>query len=314
MAYGLADENEAIAVEARQACIIAESEASKIYAEQKEEEVKILEHSVEELENTINVLEKKVYEMNDEVERHRLIRDSLELELRTLRQRLSTVENITDIADSENANSVQKEDSITRQLHNRLLELHGAYNRIRLLERDITEKDKEIKQCKEYISELVLHSEAQASQFQEKYKTLETMVREVQTYSLDSASALQVVEKSEKAQSELGVLVHPSDALRVCALNARLAAAESMTHDVIRDLLGVKLDMTNYANLIDQHQEQEILNLRKQINDLTEERERYACRPDGCRALKERDQLLSAQNEMLKVDKVTYLERGCRTG
>lgn len=30
-------------------------------------------------------------------------------------------------------------------------------------------------------------------------------------------------------------------------LNARLAAAESMTHDVIRDLLGVKLDMTNYA-------------------------------------------------------------------
>lgn len=30
----------------------------------------------------------------------------------------------------------------------------------------------------------------------------------------------------------------------VFALNARLAAAESMTHDVIRDLLGVKLDMT----------------------------------------------------------------------
>lgn len=31
-----------------------------MYAEQKEEEVKILEHSVEELESTINVLEKKV--------------------------------------------------------------------------------------------------------------------------------------------------------------------------------------------------------------------------------------------------------------
>jgi kinesin family protein 15 len=31
-----------------------------VYAEQKEEEVKILEHSVEELECTINVLEKKV--------------------------------------------------------------------------------------------------------------------------------------------------------------------------------------------------------------------------------------------------------------
>lgn len=34
---------------------------------------------------------------------------------------------------------------------------------------------------------------------------------------------------------------------QIFALNARLAAAESMTHDVIRDLLGVKLDMTNYA-------------------------------------------------------------------
>ena len=30
-------------------------------------------------------------------------------------------------------------------------------------------------------------------------------------------------------------------------LNTRLAAADSMTHDVIRDLLGVKLDITNYA-------------------------------------------------------------------
>lgn len=36
------------------------SEASKIYAEQKEDEVRILEHSIEELEHTINMMEKKV--------------------------------------------------------------------------------------------------------------------------------------------------------------------------------------------------------------------------------------------------------------
>ena len=30
-------------------------------------------------------------------------------------------------------------------------------------------------------------------------------------------------------------------------LNVRLAEAESLTHDVIRDLVGVKLDITNYA-------------------------------------------------------------------
>ncbi|CAK9182805.1 unnamed protein product [Ilex paraguariensis] len=54
MAYTLANENEAVAIEARQ-----ESEASKIFAEQKEGEVKILERSVEELDCTINVLEKR---------------------------------------------------------------------------------------------------------------------------------------------------------------------------------------------------------------------------------------------------------------
>lgn len=40
--------------------LLQESEASKSLAEQKEEEIKILDRSVEELEHTINVLEKKV--------------------------------------------------------------------------------------------------------------------------------------------------------------------------------------------------------------------------------------------------------------
>ena len=35
--------------------------------------------------------------------------------------------------------------------------------------------------------------------------------------------------------------------LQIFMLNARLASAESMTHDVIRDLLGVKLDMSSYV-------------------------------------------------------------------
>lgn len=34
---------------------------------------------------------------------------------------------------------------------------------------------------------------------------------------------------------------------QVCTLNTKLASAESMTHDVIRDLLSVKLDISNYA-------------------------------------------------------------------
>jgi len=34
---------------------------------------------------------------------------------------------------------------------------------------------------------------------------------------------------------------------QVLMLQTRLAATENMTHDVIRDLLGVKLDITDYA-------------------------------------------------------------------
>ncbi|KAM3708012.1 hypothetical protein ACJW31_02G067300 [Castanea mollissima] len=362
MAYAFADEKEAIAVEARQ-----ESEASKVYAEQKEEEVKILEHSVEELECTINVLEKKVYEMDEEVERHRLIRDSLELELQALRQRLASVENFTENVDSGNSNVEHTEEHISR-----LLEIHEAQKRIKLLEEEKGEQDKEIKQYKEYIAELVLHAEAQASQYQQKYKTLEAMVHEVKTDMSCSTSIAATIDKSERnttrtrgssspfrcisnlvqqmnleKDQELSVArlrIEELEALvasrqkEICMLNTRLAAAESMTHDVIRDLLGVKLDMTNYANLIDQcqvqklveeaHQqteeflakEQENLNLRKQINDLIEERESCISEINKKEAdiftfqlnveqLQERDQLLSAQNEMLKMDKSNLKRR-----
>ncbi|KAK2647075.1 hypothetical protein Ddye_022270 [Dipteronia dyeriana] len=368
MTYALANEKEAVAVEARQ-----ESESSKCYAEQKEEEVKILENSIEELECTINVLEKKVYEMDEEVERHRLIRNSLELELQAFRDRLSTVENFADIVDSENTNAEHSEGQMSRQLQNRLLQLQEAQNCIRLLEREREEQDKEIKQCKEYISEVVLHSEAQSSQYQHKYKTLEAMILEIKTNLFDPTSTATASDKTEKSSArtrgssspfrcissvvqqmnlekkdqELSTARHRIEELEalaaarqkeVCMLNARLAAAESMTHDVIRDLLGVKLDMTNYANLIDQqnvkklvvaaHQqtedflakEQIILNLRKQIDNVVKESESCISEMKRKEAdmlaaevtaekLQERDQLLSAQNEMLKMDKTNLLRR-----
>ncbi|CAL1397532.1 unnamed protein product [Linum trigynum] len=368
MAYSLADENEAIAVEARQ-----DLEECKIYSQEKEEEVKILEHSIGELECTINVLEKKVHEMDKEVERHRLIRESSELELQTLRQRLSAVENFADIVDSENKGSALNGEATTRQLKSRLVELHEAHNRISLLERQNAEMTREITQLKEYISEVVLHSEAQASHYQEKYKNLEAMVREFEPNlpSTESglASSSDKVEKCgtrargssspfrcisglvqqmnvEKDQElcaaririeELEALL-ASQQKEVCMLKTRLAAAESMTHDVIRDLLGVKLDMTNYANMIDQNQvqilveeahqqkeeflsmEQEILQLRHQINNLMEERDSCMSEMNKKAAelfaaqmtaeqLEQRDQLLSAQYEMLKTDKSNLLRR-----
>jgi kinesin family protein 15 len=35
--------------------------------------------------------------------------------------------------------------------------------------------------------------------------------------------------------------------LKIFMLNAKLATTESMTHDVIRDMLGVKMNMTTWA-------------------------------------------------------------------
>ncbi|XP_071703353.1 kinesin-like protein KIN-12C [Rutidosis leptorrhynchoides] len=365
MAYAIADENEAIAVEARQ-----ESEASKIYAEQKEEEVKILENSVEELDSTINVLEKRVNEMEVELERHHKIRDSLELELHSLGKRLLTVESFKKSADNYNAD--QSEDQISRKLHSRYLELQEAHARIKDLEDERVEQANEIKQCKDYISELLIHAEAQAVQYQQKYKSLEAMVSEMKIESTKSGSEAPISDKTEKSLVRprgssspfrcIGNLVQQvttekdhelalaklrleelealasSRQKEVCMLNTKLAAAENMTHDVIRDLLGVKLDMTNYANLINHKQlqrfiedaaqqaqefvamEQEIRRLKRQIDDLLEERDRCISEINSKEAeildskmkvvqLQGRDQLLKAQNEMLKADKTNLQKR-----
>ncbi|XP_023765735.1 kinesin-like protein KIN-12C isoform X1 [Lactuca sativa] len=354
MAYTIADENEAIAVEARQV-----SEANKIYAEQKDEEIKILENSVEELDSTINVLEKRVNDMEEELQRQHKIRDSLEVELQSLSQRLLTVESFRDCMDSDNSNLDQYEYQISRKLQ----------ARIKDLEDERAEQANEIKQCKEYISELVIHAEAQALQYQQKYKSLEAMVSLMKTGPSKSSLEAQLLEKSmvrggrgsspfrcignlvqqmntEKdqelslAKARLHELesVASSRQKEICMLNTKLATAESMTHDVIRDLLGVKLDMTKYANLINQKQlqkliedaaqqtqefiamEQEIRKLKRQINELLEERDRCISEIDRKEAeilagkmsvvqLQGRDQLLTAQNEMLKADKTNLQKR-----
>ncbi|KAL0899848.1 hypothetical protein Bca101_083809 [Brassica carinata] len=360
LAHAIADEKEAIAVEARQ-----ESEASKIYAEQKEEEVKILEISVEELERTVNILEQRVYDMDEEVKRHR----RLETELQALRQRLFRFEDLTGtvVTTTEGRDEYESQLSTSK-------ELQGAHDEIQVLQKEVAEQTKEIKQLKEYISEILMHSEAQASKYQEKYKTLEAMIRDfkLEDSSSSAAETTTISHKTEKISirsrgssspfrcivglvqqmklekdQELTmarVRVEELESLlaakqkEVCTLNTRIAAADSMTHDVIRDLLGVKMDITSYAELIDQHQvqrvveeakqhaeeimskDQEIINLKRHIDALVKERE--SCMSElnkkdtdvletqiSLDQLQERAQLLSMQNEMLKNDKSNLLRR-----
>ncbi|KAG2630403.1 hypothetical protein PVAP13_3KG487100 [Panicum virgatum] len=87
------------------------AEQRKAYAEEKNEEVKLLERSIEDLEITVCTLEKKMDIMKEEVEHQRRQRGKIEVELQIVRQQLGDVpssgkarsfleDGIIDLADS----------------------------------------------------------------------------------------------------------------------------------------------------------------------------------------------------------------------
>ncbi|CAL4905535.1 unnamed protein product [Urochloa decumbens] len=169
MAQALAEESEAIATESRQ---IAEEQ--KAYAEGKDEEVKLLERSIEELENTVCALESKVDIVKEEAERQRMQREELEVELHKVRQQILTVP-------PSGISKSCMEDAM--DIHNDLL---CAQENIRILEKEVSEKESEIAQCKAHISELNIHAEAAAREYKQKLMELEAMAEQVKT---DNSSA-----------------------------------------------------------------------------------------------------------------------------
>ncbi|KAM2008253.1 hypothetical protein EV1_003075 [Malus domestica] len=349
-----ADEIEAIANEAQQI-----AELRKIYADDKEAEVKLLERSVEELERTVDVLENKVDIVKGEAERQRLYGEELELELHAVKHQMQNV---------ENANADMK-----RYLGEKENALQEAQHNIQILEKELAEKDAEIAQFKAHISELNLHAEAQACEYKQKFKVLESMAEQVRpeshsTHATSSSSnksekhaakprgsgspfkciglgmAQQIKSEKDEDLTAARVRIEELESLafsrqkEIFALNARLAAAESMTHDVIRDLLGVKLDMTSYVSLLDnqqvqkisekarlhsvesQEKEQEVAKLKKQLSEFIQERQGWLEEIDRKQAelmavqialekLKQRDQLLKTENEMLKAENVNHKTR-----
>ncbi|CAA7388358.1 unnamed protein product [Spirodela intermedia] len=361
MARAMADENEAVAVEARQG-----AEASRIYAEEKEEEVRVLESSVAELEGTIDALEKKVFDMAEEVERYQLMREEQEQGLQTLRKRVLT---------RTPGESFGTDDSdvgahhVPRQFEAMFLELYDSKKKIEDLEKERARQAEEIERFEEHISELILHSEAQSSHYHQKFQMLEAMVSEAKmnpslsnhasslTNKIDKTSVRprgsvspfkcissvvqQMNSEKDKELSLAKLRIEELQALaanrqkQVCMLSARLAAVDNMTHDVIRDLLEVKLDMTSYANLIEMEQlknspgddrqedhvnkekDDEILRLKGKINDLIEEKDRWIeemkadilATQAKLEKLQHRYQVLTAQNEMLKMDKRNLTRR-----
>ncbi|XP_057869677.2 kinesin-like protein KIN-12F isoform X1 [Cryptomeria japonica] len=364
MTQAFADEREAIAVEARQKV----AEARKIYAEEKEEEAKLLERSVEELERTVNALESQVDIVKREADRQRLMREDIELELQALRHQMLTMQSIHSTGNNQNASdSMGSVTTNQRPIVDKQLEQRDLHKHIKNLEKEIEEKNAEIKKCKAHIEELTMNAEIQANEYQQKYKALEAMAIQVKAEQSNSnavaSSSNKLGEKTatkprgsgspfkciglglahqmhSERDEELQASRHRIEELEtflaarqkeIFMLNSRLAAAESMTHDVIRDLLGVKLDMTNYASVLDnqqvqkiaekarrqneesQEKEQEVLKLKHQLNELIEERESWLDEINRRQAemvaarvaaekLRQRDQFLTTENEMLKAD------------
>ncbi|RLN30925.1 phragmoplast orienting kinesin 2 [Panicum miliaceum] len=361
MAQVLAEESEAIATESRQ---IAEEQ--KAYAEGKDEEVKLLERSIEELENTVCALESKVDIVKEEAERQRMQREELEVELQKVRQQMLTVppsgksksymeDRMVDLADSSRHPT---------DIHNDLL---CAQESIRILEKEISEKDSEISQCKAHISELNIHAEAAAREYKQKLMELEAMAQQVKT---DNSSAHACSTRQEKISSKprgsgspfkcigIGFVqqmnsekdeelsaakkrivelegIAASRQREIFMLNARLATTESMTHDVIRDMLGVKMNMTTWAALADnqkkmeptelvipqaqeiKEQSNELMKLKKQLDEFIEERQSWLEEVNrkqselgaariNIEKLQQREHFMVAEIELLKAENTNY--------
>ncbi|CAI8618378.1 unnamed protein product [Vicia faba] len=349
-----AEANEAIAQDAQKM-----AEARKVYAEDKEAEIELLERSVEELESTINVLEENVDFIKGEAERQRLQREELETELCALKEQMQNLRNAND--------------DTKRFLDGKEKSLEEAQNHIQVLKSDIAGKDAEVAQMKAHISELNLHAEAQAMEYKQKFKALEAMVEQVKPEGISTQSTNALSNKSEKnatksrgsgspfkciglglAQQVKNEKVEELSAAKlhieelesqaacrqkeIFSLNARLATAESMTHDVIRDLLGVKLDMTSYVSLLDNHQvqkiaekaqfltlepkekEQEVTKLRRQLNEFIEERKGWledinrkqaelVAAQNALENLRQRDQSLKDENELLRMENASKMSK-----
>uniref|UniRef100_M8AY61 Kinesin motor domain-containing protein n=1 Tax=Aegilops tauschii TaxID=37682 RepID=M8AY61_AEGTA len=115
MAQAVAEKSEAIAMDARQI-----ADERKTYAEKKDEEVKLLEMSVDDLGSDVCALENLVRDIKKEAERQRMQREELEVELQKVRQQMSAVPSSGEAGSSVEDKRIDLTDSFrhSRDVHN----------------------------------------------------------------------------------------------------------------------------------------------------------------------------------------------------
>ncbi|CAK9206146.1 unnamed protein product [Sphagnum troendelagicum] len=281
-----------------------------------------------------SVVEARMGELTAEAERQYQMRMDAEKELQELKQRKSTGPD-SGVPELQIANVC-----IERKMQETELELSFAQKLLASLRAECEQKNAEIQNSNARISELLLEADRRESEHQHKVKGLESLLEQVSAVNSQSRAqglshhfsfGLHADYASKQRIEELESEVH--------LLNARLAESESMTHDVVRDLLGVKLEVSDYVKQQqvqqitenvrrrslenqekDRFHEQEIKKLRQQLNEFIEERERWLEEINKGQAeivaarvsaekFRQRDQVLTTENEKIKAENFAHQTR-----
>uniref|UniRef100_A0A7I4FAR1 Kinesin motor domain-containing protein n=1 Tax=Physcomitrium patens TaxID=3218 RepID=A0A7I4FAR1_PHYPA len=365
-----------VLVEERNAFIselLQTAEQVKSQARKKEDEADLLTTSVEELESTVNALESQtVFQLDllkKEAEKQRLLREVVEMELQRLKDRILVMESALEETNSRNADELEHALSTLRNTERKVEEKESD---ITLLQRKLAKidtaskgKDVQINDVIAQISDLLLAVEAQKTEFQQQLKRVDTAVEQSKIGFSEAqpgctiSNSKEVTEESMSFGAKSTEVDFPhSDAAHaschcrikeledlastrlqeISVLYSRLAEAESMTHDALRDLLGVKTDMHNITSMSGHQQiqqlaetarpknekfegtEVELSSLSLQIDSCREKRKSWIeeintrkcemeATPSPVENLSQREQVLTDEIKKFRAEKVKYQEK-----
>ncbi|KAL3700311.1 hypothetical protein R1sor_018333 [Riccia sorocarpa] len=369
MAQSLADEHEAAAAEARQIaeCSKSQAEEKETQARLLASSVEELESTIFALESQLGVVKRdseKLRRAKEDVESE-LASVKQQRQLMQITIDRQDAQTARDFKDSKSAKT--ELDRMVIEMRNQQMQTRKT---VESLQQECAEKDLQLRSCKVHITDLMSNAEKQASENQQKLKVLESMVEQLKTEErnvnstavaaskpsesknnttnktkgsgspfkcmgsgLSQQRSSEIDEELSAARKRIRELEATATARQkeVFMLNTKLAEAESMTHDVVRDLLGVKMDIASYATLLSQHKvqqiadkarrrteeahqkEEELEKLRSRLYELIIERESWLEEINRRQAesvaarvsaekLRLRDSLLATDNEKLKVE------------
>ncbi|KAG0605936.1 hypothetical protein M758_9G099600 [Ceratodon purpureus] len=352
MTQAMVEERDAVASELQQAV-----EVSKALAMDKENEAKLLARSVEELESTVYALESQLGLLKREAERQRLLREDIEMESQRLNNHIFVTQSALEESNIRNAEELKDALSALKETERKVEDKESEITHLRrklenleILSRD---KDVQINDAMAQISDLLRAADVQKNDFQQKLKRMESQsgcttpnstIVATEVVSSDGNSSQEASSQRDlvhaSCQSRIKELeeIASSRQKEVFTLHTRLAEAESMTHDVLRDLLGVKSDMNNVVSILGQQQiqqlaetarrkneevqemEAELSSLRSQINTFIEERASWTeeinqrqCEMVAARAaaekLRQKEQVLTDEIEKFRIENINHQEK-----